>query len=133
VSPRTASARRHDGSAASVPTITRVLTVRRPLVRPAGGGGRLRRAMRGQAVRRLLVLGAVLVALCIVQVWLRLQVMHLGYELSAAHQMGLRLEQEQRELEVELATLRDPGRVGDLARRRLGMTEPREGQVVVLP
>ena len=89
--------------------------------------------MRGQAVRRLLVLGGVLVILCIVQVWLRLQVMHLGYELSAAHQMRLRLEQEQRELEVELATLRDPGRVGDLARRRLGMTEPREGQVVVLP
>ena len=111
----------------------RVLTVRRPLVRSPADGSRFRRAMRGQAVRRLLVLGAVLVTLCMVQVWLRLQVMHVGYELSAVHQMRLRLEQEQRELDVELATLRDPGRVGELVRRRLGMTEPREGQVVVLP
>jgi len=111
----------------------RVLTVRRPLVRSATRGSRLRRAMRGQAVRGLLALGVVLIALCMVQVWLRLQVMHVGYELSVAHEMRLRLEQEQRELEVELATLRDPGRVGELARRRLGMAEPRADQVVVLP
>ena len=114
-------------------TAARGLTVRRPLVRAAPGGNRLRRAMRGQAVRGLLALGAILIALCMVQVWLRLQVTHVGYELSVAHQMRLRLEQEQRELEVELATLRDPGRVGELARRRLGMAEPRGDQVVVLP
>jgi cell division protein FtsL len=66
------------------------------------------------------------------QVWLRLQVVHVGYELSAARQVELRLEHERRELEVELATLRDPGRLGELARRRLGMTDPAPGQVVVL-
>src|SRR5438034_211139 len=48
------------------------------------------RAMRGWLVRRALVLGAVLVALCMLQVWLRLQVTHLGYELSAARAMQLR-------------------------------------------
>jgi cell division protein FtsL len=88
--------------------------------------------VRGWLVRRVLVLGAVLVVLGMVQVWLRLQVMHVGYELSAARKMQLRLEHEQRELEVELATLRDPGRLGDVARRRLGMTEPATGQVVIL-
>ena len=66
------------------------------------------------------------------QVWLRLQVTHLGYELSAARRMQLRLEHEQRELEVELATLRDPGRLADVARRQLGMVEPGKGQVVLL-
>ena len=111
----------------------RVLTVRRPLVRPSGDARRLLRVMRAWLVRRVLVLGAVLVALCMLQVWLRLQVMRVGYELSAARQMQLRLEHEQRELEVELATLRDPGRIGELARRRLGMTEPGRGQVVILP
>jgi cell division protein FtsL len=111
----------------------RVLTVRRPLVRPTATGARIRRAIHDHGVRRLLALGAVLLVLCLVQVWLRLQVVHLGYELSAAHQMRLRLEQEARELEVELATLRDPVRVGELARRRLGMVEPEDGQVVILP
>lgn len=110
----------------------RTLTVRRPLVRPAGDGGRLLRAMRGWFVRRALALGAVLIALCMVQVWLRLQVMHLGYELSVARQMQMRLEHDRRELEVELATLRDPGRIDDLARHRLGMVDARKGQVVTL-
>ena len=110
----------------------RVLTVRRPLARPAAHPARLLRAMRGWLVRRALGLGAVLVGLCLLQVWLRLQVTHVGYELSAARDMQLRLEHEHRELEVELATLRDPGRLGDLARRRLGMQEPGRGQVVIL-
>ena len=111
----------------------RVLTVRRPLVRPVGDTGRLLRAMRGYLVHRVLVVGGVLVVLCMLQVWLRLQVMHVGYDLSAAREMQLRLGHEQHELEVELATLRDPRRIGELARRRLGMTEARSGQVVVLP
>ena len=110
----------------------RVLTIRRPLVRPTGNPRRLLTVMRGLVVRRALVLGAALVFLCILQVWLRLQVLHVGYELSAARRMQLRLEHEQRELEVELATLRDPGRLGDVARHRLGMIDPSKGQVVTL-
>jgi cell division protein FtsL len=110
----------------------RVLTVRRPLVRPTAGSHRLLRVMRGWLVRRVLVLGGVLVVLAMLQVWLRLQVVHLGYELSAARKMQLRLEHEQRELEVELATLRDPRRLAEVARRRLGMTDPERGQVVIL-
>jgi cell division protein FtsL len=81
----------------------------------------------------VLVLGAILVGLAVVQVWLRLQVVRLGYELSAARTMQMRLEHERRELEVELATLRDPGRIAEVARRRLGMVEPAHGQVVILP
>jgi cell division protein FtsL len=111
----------------------RVLTVRRPLILPRDGGHRLLRVVRGWLVRRVLVMGAVLVLLCMVQVWLRLQVMHVGYDLSAARKVQLRLEHEQRELDVELATLRDPGRLEDIARKRLGMTDPAKGQVVVLP
>jgi cell division protein FtsL len=111
---------------------SRTLIVRRPLVRPAGDRGRLLRVMRGWLVRRALGLGAVLLALCMLHVWLRLQVMHVGYDLSVARQMQLRLEHERRELEVERATLRDPGRIADVARRRLGMTDPQRGQIVTL-
>jgi cell division protein FtsL len=110
----------------------RMLVVRRPLVRPVGEAPRLLRVVRGWVVRRAFALGVALVALCMVQVWLRLQVTQVGYDLSVARQLQLRLEQERRQLEVELATLRDPGRLDDVARRRLGLTEPRKGQVVTL-
>jgi cell division protein FtsL len=108
------------------------LTVRRPLA-GAVARGRLLRAARGWLERRVILLGALLVGLCLVHVWLGLRVMHLGYEVSLARQMQLRLEHEQRELEVELATRRDPARIAEAARTRLGMTEPRKGQVVYLP
>ncbi len=111
---------------------TRVLTVRRPLVQPTGNPRRLLRLVRGWFVRRALVLGTVLVALGMLQVWLRLQVVHVGYELSDARRMQLRLEHERRELEVEIATLKDPGRLAEVARHRLGMTDPARGQVVIL-
>jgi len=107
------------------------LAIRRPLVRPAGTRG-VARFVRGLP-RRVVLLGAVLVVLCMLRVWLQLQMVNLGYELSAARQMQLRLEHERRELEVEIATLRDPARLADIARQRLGLVDPQKGQVVVLP
>jgi cell division protein FtsL len=120
--------------ATAVPATTRrparTLTVRRPLVRPEMDRRRLVQAMRRWLVRRTIALGLVLVALCMVQVWLRLQVVDVGYELSAARQMQERLEQQRRELEVELAMLLDRSHLAELATKRLGMREPEKGQVV---
>jgi cell division protein FtsL len=110
---------------------SRVLTVRRPLVRSAEG--RLLHVVRGWLLRRALVLGVALVVLCVARVWLTHQVRGVAYDLSEARRIQLRLEHEQRELELELATLRDPRRLGADARRRLGLVEPARGQVVVLP
>jgi cell division protein FtsL len=103
---------------------------RRPVA--AGRPALLARVVRRVWVRRLMALGGVLVLASILHVWLRLQVIRLGYELSAARTMQLRLEHERRELEIELATLRDPARIAQGA-RRLGMTAPRAGQVTILP
>jgi cell division protein FtsL len=111
----------------------RVLAVRRPLVRPTGDPRRLLRIMRSRLVRRMLLLGAVLIALCMTQVWLQLQVVRIGYELQAARQMAQRLDQEHRELQAELAMLRDPAQLAEVARTRLGLVDPQRGQVVPLP
>lgn len=78
-------------------------------------------------------LGCVLVALALVLVWQRLRVVQLGYVLSATSKVQRKLEQENRELKLELATLTAPGRLELMARRRLGLQDPRKGQVVVLP
>jgi cell division protein FtsL len=66
-------------------------------------------------------------------VWLRLQVVHMGYVLSTTSKLQSRLEQENRELKIELATMTSPERLESLARRRLGLRQPEKGQVIVLP
>jgi cell division protein FtsL len=79
----------------------------------------------------LLIAG--LIALVLIHVWLRLQVVHLGYVLSTTSKLHGRLEQENRELKIEWATLTSPERLESLARQRLGLSTPEKGQVIVLP
>lgn len=86
--------------------------------------------------RRILLLA--LLALCLigavwVHVWLRLQVVHFGYVLSTTSKLQNRLEQENRELKIELATLTSPERLEAQARKRLGLAPPEKGQVIILP
>jgi cell division protein FtsL len=78
-------------------------------------------------------LGFCLFVLGLVHVWLRLQVVHMGYVLSTTTKLQGRLEQENRELKVELASLTSPDRLEAMARRRLGLMPPEKGQVLVLP
>lgn len=74
-----------------------------------------------------------MVCLALLHVWLRLQVVHLGYVLSATSKLQSQLEQENRELKLELATLSSPQRLEKMARARLGLKEPEKGQIVILP
>jgi len=97
---------------------------------------RLDRAARAERRRRVLHHAVALFCLAIVAlmyVWLRLQVVNLGYALSATTKLQQHLEQEQRELRLEHATLTSPERVEATARRRLGLRPPEKGQVIVLP
>ncbi len=101
--------------------------------------------LKGQQVGRLgigarlpfflssLFLAFLLVGVALVHVWLRLQVVHLGYVLSTTSKLENQLEQENRELKVELASLTAPDRLSEMARLRLGMMEPQKNQVVILP
>ncbi len=74
-----------------------------------------------------------MVGLALLHVWLRLQVVHLGYVFSTTSKLQSQLEQENRELKVELATLSSPQRLEEMAWTRLGLKEPEKGQVVILP
>jgi cell division protein FtsL len=91
-----------------------------------------------KAERRRRVLHHSIALLCLASVallyvWLRLQVLNQGYALSVTTKLQQRLEQEQRELNLEHATLTSPERVEAMARRRLGLRPPEKGQVIVLP
>ena len=94
-------------------------------------GQRLHREQDPRVRRSLaaaLLCSAVLVFGLLVVVGLRVQQVHLAYQLD-----GLRSERERpevllKQLEIEVATLRSPGRVESRA-RELGMTPPAREQV----
>jgi len=108
----------------------------RPLRTNPAKRGRSERAAKTSWRRRVLLL--VLLAVCLIgavliHVWLRLQVVHVGYVLSTTSKLQNRLEQENRELKLELATMISPDRLEALARKRLRLAPPEKGQVIVLP
>ena len=116
----------------AVAAAPRILSIRRPLVTPTADPRRLVRVMRSRISRRIAFLGGVLVLLCLVQVWLRLQVVDVGYQLSAARSMLERLDHEHRQLRAEIATLQDATSLADAARAKVGLVEPQKGQVIEL-
>ena len=67
------------------------------------------------------------------QVWTRLQVIEMGYTLSATRQVVRELEEEHQKLEMEWTALTSPARLTEMAYRRLGLERPPPGQVLVLP
>ena len=90
-------------------------------------------AAQSPHILSMTILIAGLIALVLIHVWLRLQVVHLGYVLSTTSKLHSRLEQENRELKIEWATLTSPERLESLSRQRLGLRAPEKGQVIVLP
>ena len=93
-------------------------------------GARKQRRRQNVAVA---FLALCLVVVALLHVWLRLQVVQMGYALSTTSKLQNQLEQESRELKVELATLTSPERLEAMARKRLGLVPPEKGQVIVLP
>ena len=75
-----------------------------------------------------LLTSAILVVGLLVLVGLRVQQVHLVYQLDALRGERVRTEVLLRQLEIEVATLRSPGRVETRA-RQLGMTVPGHDQV----
>lgn len=92
-----------------------------------------RRRARRKAWLASFSLVSLLVGLALFYVWLRLQVVHMGYVLASTTKLQNQIEHENRELKVELATLTSPDRLEAMARRRLGMMPPERGQVIILP
>ncbi len=82
------------------------------------------------AVLVALALVAPLVALGVFHVWSRSRVLAAGYELGRLESEHRQLLAERDRLNLEVATLRSPGRLERFARERLGMAPPAPGAVV---
>lgn len=81
----------------------------------------------------MLVCGAALVFLLLLGYALqRFEMVRLGYRLETARKQVAQLEQWNRGLRLEEASLRNPDRIYTLASQRLGMSTAEPGQVLAL-
>ena len=83
---------------------------------------------RLRAMAGMLCLGCVLVGGVLGYVWLQVQRVRVSYGLETLRASRTRLEEQNRKLQLELASLRAFARV-DSAARRLGLTPPAPDQV----
>jgi cell division protein FtsL len=90
-----------------------------------GAAGFVRRCGRQLALGSLIALGLLAYA------WQRYNCLELSYQLERTEQSETQAAQLNRELKLELATLRSPARIDLLARNQLGMTVPQPGQIVL--
>ena len=88
---------------------------------------------RSQLWRRYAVLVVVGLGLALAQVWTRLQVVAVGYQLANTRQLVHSLEGERQALEMQWSALIAPGLLGVQADKRLGMGVPQPEQVVRMP
>ena len=119
----------------------------RPTARPKGRARRARKPVQpaptpATAVqpsppsRGFLLVWALAVALAtlsfIFHLHVRFDIIQTGYALSRAQADQRQLRLEQRELRLELATLKSPGRIEQLARENLGMSRPDHDRIIRL-
>jgi cell division protein FtsL len=81
-------------------------------------------------VARAALLVAAVAAVAVFHVWSHTRVTTAGYRLGELQRAREALLAERDRLEVEVATLRAPGRLESFARARLGMAPPAPGAVV---
>lgn len=86
------------------------------------------RSLRARALA-IFAVTAFFTSAAMAHVWVRLQVVRLGYEISNETDREKRLLQVHRKLQVERALLRSPERLERLARERLNLTMPDPGTI----
>ncbi|MDE2058316.1 MAG: cell division protein FtsL [candidate division NC10 bacterium] len=79
-----------------------------------------------------LLLGGIVLIVVLFYVWQHIQVVRLGYQVEYFTGERAGLIQQQKELRLEVARLKSLRRVEEIARRQLGLTSPKSGQVIVI-
>ncbi|QGP92917.1 Cell division protein FtsL [Neomoorella glycerini] len=90
---------------------------------------------QNRARQKVVLLGLVLLAIGIAfgKTYLAVQLVIKGYELDALKQEINTMQRENERLQLEVARLKAPERIAAVATTRLGMVEPRAGQLYYVP
>jgi len=86
---------------------------------------------RGGNLRRVLIFGLVVMGLML-YVGGKVQIMRLGYQIDELEKQKRDLERMNRSLQIEASSLSAPGRIEEIAVKRLGMIRPAKENVVVV-
>src|SRR5579872_7471520 len=92
------------------------------LVRPAS-------PQRFRDMARLLALGGLVALAALLYAWQHFACIQLRYQLEALKSQDAQATELNRELKLEVAGLRAPSRIDQIARRQLGLTVPADGQI----
>lgn len=89
-------------------------------------------AQRGEMFPYILGVMVLLTLVSVFHVWSRVRVIDLNLEIAEATKLLKESQQEQHKLQLEVASLRTPGRIESVAKGELGMALPADQQVVVV-
>jgi|SRR3990167_9987325 len=81
---------------------------------------------------RILFLVAFMAILSLFYIWSRIQIVQYGYDINALRGRHRQLVEENKKLNVEVATLKSPGRISRIAREKLKMQMPKPEQIKVI-
>ncbi len=96
---------------------------------------RVRGKKREGTPLRWIILGHLAVIFCSLAIclWTRLETFRVRYEIARQHETRKGLLKTNRELQVEMASLKSPARLQRIAREKLGLEHPGKEQIVWLP
>jgi cell division protein FtsL len=87
---------------------------------------------RQRQLLRAVGIGALLVGVLLFSAWQHFELVQHGYLMERLQQERLAEEEINRQLKLEIATLRAPRRIEDMATRKLRMVEPAPADVVII-
>ena len=90
-----------------------------------------RRTKKGRKPALLLsLLVTLLVCSLIFFVWARLQITYLGYQISQANSEHIQLVKLNKQMKLEVASLKSLSRIESIAKNQLGLVNPESSQMV---
>lgn len=88
--------------------------------------------LRRRHVRQIIVLLSIVMIMALLFVWTRIQVIQVGYEVSRQRKEVSDLIEQKHILEAEVAELKSPARLEQIAREQFGMRSPQGDEIVFL-
>ena len=89
-------------------------------------------AVQNKFVKRLIVWVFFVTAMALFYVWIRVQVLHEGYMIEQLRQDVLELSKTAGSIEADIAKLKSPSRLEDIAKKQLNMSAPTAEQIVLV-
>jgi len=86
-----------------------------------------------QEFKHYVLIVSALVFFSLLFVWSRIGVVQVGYEISHANKVYQNLNKENQRLRVEVASLKSPSRIEEIAKSRLDLMNPTPEQTIIIP